>query len=134
MQPQGEAIRAERPEQRGALTVAQRPRRSEWSRAWRRFRRYRPALFGLSVIGVLIVIASLSIAGVILAESALSFLGLGTQPPQASWGSILSAGRTYIRTYPHICIAPGVLITITVLAFNLLGDGLRDALDPRMKI
>ncbi len=305
MQPQGEAIRAERPEVRGALTVAQRPRRSEWSRAWRRFRRYRPALFGLSVIGVLIVlslipglfapydpyepipgmrgkgpswahpfgfdeigrdllsrviygsriallvgiaatglslvigvsvgasagyfggwvdlflsrvvdtlmafptlvllvalaaavgpslrtvvlvigftawaqyarvvraevlslrerdfvlaaramgapdyriifrhllpnvlgvlivIASLSIAGVILAESALSFLGLGTQPPQASWGSILSAGRTYIRTYPHICIAPGVLITVTVLAFNLLGDGLRDAFDPRMKV
>ena len=305
MQPQGEAIRAERPEVRGALTVAQRPRRSEWSRAWGRFRRYRPALFGLAVIGVLIVlslipglvapydpyepipgmrgkgpswahplgfdeigrdllsriiygsriallvgiaatglslvigvsvgaaagyfggwvdmllsraidtlmafptlvllvalaaavgpslrtvvlvigftawaqyarvvraevlslrerdfilaaramgapdyriifrhllpnvlgvlivIASLSIAGVILAESALSFLGLGTQPPQASWGSILSAGRTYIRTYPHICIAPGVLITVTVLAFNLLGDGLRDAFDPRMKV
>jgi peptide/nickel transport system permease protein len=87
-----------------------------------------------NVLGVLIVIASLSIAGVILAESALSFLGLGTQPPQASWGSILSAGRTYIRTYPHICIAPGVLITITVLAFNLLGDGLRDAFDPRMKV
>jgi peptide/nickel transport system permease protein len=57
MQPQGEAIRAERPEVRGALTVAQRPRRSEWSRAWRRFRRYRPALFGLSVIGVLIVLS-----------------------------------------------------------------------------
>jgi peptide/nickel transport system permease protein len=87
-----------------------------------------------NVLGVVIVIASLSIAAVILAESALSFLGLGTQPPQASWGSILSAGRTYIRTYPHICIAPGVVITITVLAFNLLGDGLRDALDPRMKI
>ena len=87
-----------------------------------------------NVLGVLIVIASLSIAGVILAESALSFLGLGTQPPQASWGSILSAGRTYIRTYPHICIAPGVIITVTVLAFNLLGDGLRDAFDPRMKI
>jgi ABC-type dipeptide/oligopeptide/nickel transport system permease subunit len=87
-----------------------------------------------NVLGVVIVIASLSIAAVILAESALSFLGLGTQPPQASWGSILSAGRTYIRTYPHICIAPGIVITITVLAFNLLGDGLRDALDPRMKI
>jgi peptide/nickel transport system permease protein len=87
-----------------------------------------------NVLGVVIVIASLSIAAVILAESALSFLGLGTSPPEASWGSILSAGRTYIRTYPHICIAPGVVITVTVLAFNLLGDGLRDALDPRMKI
>jgi peptide/nickel transport system permease protein len=87
-----------------------------------------------NVLGVVIVIASLSIAGVILAESALSFLGLGTQAPQASWGSILSAGRTYIRTYPHICIAPGVVITVTVLAFNLLGDGLRDAFDPRMKL
>src|SRR5919199_2958500 len=57
MQPQGEAIRAERPEVRGALTVAQRPRRSEWTRAWSRFKRYRPALFGLAVIGVLIVLA-----------------------------------------------------------------------------
>lgn len=87
-----------------------------------------------NVLGVIIVIASLSVATVILAESALSFLGLGTQPPEASWGSILSAGRTYIRTYPHISLFPGIMITVTVLAFNLLGDGLRDALDPRMKV
>lgn len=87
-----------------------------------------------NVLGLIIVLASLSIAGVILAESALSFLGLGTQPPDASWGSMLSAGRTYIRTYPHIALFPGIMITITVLAFNLLGDGLRDAFDPRMKV
>ncbi|MDP9375333.1 MAG: ABC transporter permease subunit, partial [Chloroflexota bacterium] len=65
---------------------------------------------------------------------ALSFLGLGTQPPDASWGAMLSSGRTYILSYPHIALFPGVMITITVLAFNLLGDGLRDAFDPRMKV
>ncbi len=83
--------------------------------------------------GVVLVAATFGVANAILVEASLSFLGVGVQAPQASWGSILSAGRTYIRTYPHICIAPGVLITITVLAFNLLGDGLRDALDPRTK-
>lgn len=87
-----------------------------------------------NVLGVVIVLASLSVAGVILTESALSFLGLGTQPPTASWGSMLTNGRTYIRAYPHIALFPGLMITITVLAFNLLGDGLRDALDPRMKL
>jgi peptide/nickel transport system permease protein len=87
-----------------------------------------------NVLGLVIVLASLSVAGVILAESSLSFLGLGTQPPDASWGSMLSTGRTYILSYPHIALFPGLMITITVLAFNLLGDGLRDALDPRMKV
>jgi peptide/nickel transport system permease protein len=84
-----------------------------------------------NVLGPIIVLASLSVAGIILLESALSFLGLGTQPPTPSWGSMLSAGRTYILTYPHIAFFPGLAIVITVLGFNLLGDGLRDALDPR---
>ncbi|MHB8645352.1 MAG: ABC transporter permease [Thermomicrobiales bacterium] len=84
-----------------------------------------------NVLGPIIVLASLSVAGVILLESALSFLGLGVQPPMPSWGSMLAAGRTYILTYPHIAFFPGLAIVITVLGFNLLGDGLRDALDPR---
>ncbi len=84
-----------------------------------------------NVLGPLIVLASLSVAGIILLESALSFLGLGTQPPTPSWGSMLAAGRTYILTYPHIALFPGLAIVVTVLGFNLLGDGLRDALDPR---
>ena len=87
-----------------------------------------------NALGPIIVLASLSVAGVILLESALSFLGLGTQPPTPSWGSMLADGRTYILTYPHIALFPGLAITLTVLAFNLLGDGLRDALDPRTRI
>jgi peptide/nickel transport system permease protein len=86
-----------------------------------------------NALGPIIVLASLSVAGVILLESALSFLGLGTQPPTASWGSMLADGRTYILTYPHIALFPGLAITLAVLAFNLLGDGLRDALDPRTR-
>jgi peptide/nickel transport system permease protein len=86
-----------------------------------------------NALGPIIVLASLSVAGVILLESALSFLGLGTQPPTPSWGSMLADGRTYILTYPHIALFPGLAITLTVLAFNLLGDGLRDALDPRTR-
>jgi peptide/nickel transport system permease protein len=84
-----------------------------------------------NVLGPIIVLASLAVAGIILLEAALSFLGLGAQPPTPSWGSMLSDGRTYILTYPHIAFFPGIAITITVLGFNLLGDGLRDALDPR---
>lgn len=84
-----------------------------------------------NVLGPIIVLASLSVAGIILLEAALSFLGLGVQPPTPSWGSMLSAGRTYILTYPHIAFFPGLAIVVTVLGFNLLGDGLRDALDPR---
>ena len=84
-----------------------------------------------NVIGVVIVLASLAVGGVIIYESALSFLGLGVQPPEPSWGRMLADGRDYIRNYPHIMIAPGIFITLTVLAFNLLGEGLRDAFDPR---
>ncbi|MEM7030208.1 MAG: ABC transporter permease [Chloroflexota bacterium] len=83
-----------------------------------------------NILGPVIVLASLGIGNIIILESALSFLGLGIQPPNPSWGGILSDGRAFITRYPHISIAPGVMITITVLAFNFFGDGLRDALDP----
>ncbi len=80
-----------------------------------------------------IVQATMSIGGAITAAAALAYLGLGVQPPIPEWGAMLSEGRTYIRAYPYMTIFPGVLIVITVLALNLLGDGLRDALDPKLK-
>lgn len=80
----------------------------------------------------LIVMVTLNVANVILMESSLSFLGFGMQEPQASWGSILNQGRTYFQTAPHIATFPGIAIMLAVLAFNLLGDGLRDALDPKL--
>lgn len=86
-----------------------------------------------NVLGPVIVLASLDVGSIIILESALSFLGLGVQPPTPSWGGMLSAGRSLMRNAPHIAIAPGIAITVTVLAFNLLGDGLRDALDPRQR-
>ena len=84
-----------------------------------------------NVVGPVIVLATLGVGGIIILEAALSFLGLGVRPPTPDWGGMLSDGRAYITIYPQIVIAPGVLIAVTVLAFNLLGDGLRDALDPR---
>ncbi len=80
-----------------------------------------------------IVMATLGLAGAIISESSLSFLGLGVQPPTPSWGGMLSEGRTVIRQAWWIPTFPGIAILLTVLAFNLLGDGLRDALDPKMK-
>lgn len=84
-----------------------------------------------NAIGPVIILASLAIGGIIIFESALSFLGMGISRPTPSWGTMLSDGRDHIRNYPHIAMAPGLAIAITVLAFNLIGDGLRDALDPR---
>ncbi len=84
-----------------------------------------------NVMSSVIVLASLGIGAIIILEAALSFLGLGVRPPTPSWGVILSDGRQFITSYPHIVVAPGVMIVITVLAFNFLGDGLRDALDPK---
>ncbi len=84
-------------------------------------------------LGPIIVVATLGIADAILTEATLSFLGLGIQPPTPSWGSMLSRGREYIWSSPHLIIFPGLAILITVLGFNLLGDGLRDILDPRLK-
>lgn len=81
----------------------------------------------------LIVAATLGIATAILDTAALSFLGLGAQPPTAEWGAMIGAERNQMFTSPHLILFPGIAIVITVLGFNLLGDGLRDALDPRMK-
>ncbi|HAJ38338.1 MAG TPA: peptide ABC transporter permease [Chloroflexi bacterium] len=84
-----------------------------------------------NALGPVIVLASLGIGGIIILEAALSFLGLGVRPPAPSWGAILADGRAYILRYPHISFFPGVMIVFTVLAFNFVGDGLRDALDPK---
>lgn len=84
-------------------------------------------------VAPIIVQATLGMAGAILSASSLSFLGLGIQPPTPEWGSMLSAARQYIMNYPHMCIFPGIAIMITIFALNMLGDGLRDALDPRLK-
>ncbi|MEZ4620008.1 MAG: ABC transporter permease [Caldilineaceae bacterium] len=81
----------------------------------------------------LIVEISLSLAFAILAEAALSFFGLGTQPPDASWGRMLSEGRAYFRQSIWLGVFPGLAIMFTVMGFNFLGDGLRDVLDPRMR-
>jgi len=80
----------------------------------------------------LIVQATLSIAAAILEAAALSFLGLGAQPPTPEWGTMLGTERNQVFTSPHLVFFPGIAIMITVLAFNLLGDGIRDALDPRL--
>jgi peptide/nickel transport system permease protein len=80
-----------------------------------------------------IVMATLMMADAILIESTLSFLGMGAQPPIPSWGSILSSGRAHMRRALWVTVYPGLAIMLTVLGFNLLGDGLRDALDPRLR-
>jgi ABC-type dipeptide/oligopeptide/nickel transport system permease subunit len=80
-----------------------------------------------------IVQGTLGIGGAILDVAALSFLGLGAQPPTAEWGSMIGADRNLLFSSPHVVIFPGIAITMTVLAFNLVGDGLRDALDPRLQ-
>ncbi len=80
-----------------------------------------------------IVQATLGMGGAILSASGLSFLGLGAQPPTPEWGAMLSAGQIYIRRAPHLSTYPGLAIMFTVLAFNFIGDGLRDSLDPRLK-
>jgi peptide/nickel transport system permease protein len=86
-----------------------------------------------NAIAPLVVLASLGMGNAILAEAALSFLGLGIQPPEASWGSMLNTGMQFLRDASFLSTFPGLAIFITVLGFNLLGDGLRDALDPRMR-
>ncbi len=86
-----------------------------------------------NAIAPMIVQATMGIAGAILIAASLSFIGLGVQPPTPEWGAMLSAGRNYIRNHPHLVIFPGVTIMIAVLSLNMLGDGLRDALDPKLK-
>ncbi len=81
----------------------------------------------------LIVQATLGVAGAILSAAGLSYIGLGIVPPSPEWGAMLSAGKQYFRDYPHIVFAPGMAIVFTIFALNLFGDGLRDALDPKLK-
>jgi peptide/nickel transport system permease protein len=82
--------------------------------------------------GPVVVQSSLGLATAILDAAGLSFLGLGAQPPQPEWGAMLGLGRDYVVLAPWILVAPGAAILLTVLGFNLVGDGLRDALDPRL--
>lgn len=84
-------------------------------------------------VNTLIVVSSLQIGDAILTASLLSFLGLGVQPPTPEWGQMVNAGRGLLREAPHIATFPGLALFLVVMGFNLLGDGLRDALDPRMK-
>ena len=84
-----------------------------------------------NIVAPLIVQATLAIAAAVIAEASLSFLGLGQQPPAPSWGSMLNTARNYVEQAPWMAIWPGISIFLLVLSFNLLGDGLRDALDPR---
>lgn len=87
-----------------------------------------------NIASVLIVQMTILFALAILAEAALSFLGIGTQPPTPSWGRSLRDAQTFLQLSPRLAIWPGVAIAVTVLGFNLLGDGLRDALDPRLEV
>ena len=84
-------------------------------------------------IATIIVQFSLRLAGGVLGASSLSFLGLGIQPPDPEWGAMLSGGRNYLLESSYLTLFPGLCIMITILAFNMLGDGLRDSLDPRLK-
>ncbi len=86
-----------------------------------------------NAIGPILVILTLSVAGAILTEAGLGYLGLGISAPQATWGSMLVQGQKLIRVAPHVAIFPGVAIFLTALGFNLLGEGLRDVLDPKAR-
>lgn len=86
------------------------------------------------VVPTIIVAATLNVAFAILTESAISYLGFGIRPPLPSWGNMLQNAQIYIWSAPNLAVYPGVLILMTVLAYNFLGDGLRDALDPRLKL
>ena len=86
-----------------------------------------------NILSPLIVGFTMGIGNTIMLASSLSFIGLGVQPPAPEWGAMLSAGRDFIRNYPWQIIFPGIFVFVTVLSINLFGDGLRDALDPKMK-
>ena len=85
-----------------------------------------------TALPAVVVQATLGMAGAIIAEAALSFLGLGVQPPTPSWGTMLDAGRSHLFDAPHLTIFPGLAIAMLVLGFNFLGDGLRDRVDPKL--
>lgn len=86
-----------------------------------------------NTLGTLLVVLTLGVAGNILTEAWLSFLGLGAQPPVPSWGAMITEGQFFLTSRPWVCAFPGFAILLTVLGFNMLGDGLRDVLDPRLK-
>ncbi len=86
------------------------------------------------MVASVVVSATLGVAFAVLTESAVSYLGLGIQPPTPSWGNMLQNAQQYVWTAPSLAIFPGVIITVVVLAYNFLGDGLRDALDPRLRV
>jgi ABC-type dipeptide/oligopeptide/nickel transport system permease subunit len=86
-----------------------------------------------NVVQPMIIIATMYIGATIMMAAGLSYIGLGIQPPTPEWGAMLAEGRAYIRLYPHMIIFPGIAIALTVLAVNLIGDGLRDTLDPKLR-
>ena len=86
-----------------------------------------------NAIGHIIIFAIQIVSSAIMAIAALSYIGLGVKPPTPEWGAMLNAGKDFLSTYPHMVVFPGMMIAIIMLAFNLFGDGLRDALDPRLK-
>jgi peptide/nickel transport system permease protein len=87
-----------------------------------------------NALAPVLVAATLSVATAILLESSLSYLGFGIQPPTASWGNMLNNAQSYVLYAPWVAVYPGFMITLTVLSFNFAGDGLRDALDPRLTL
>ena len=86
-----------------------------------------------NIMGPMIVQGTMAIASVIISAAGLSFIGMGIQPPTPEWGAMLADGNLHIRTSPHLVVFPGLAIVLSALSFNLIGDGLRDALDPRLK-
>ena len=84
-------------------------------------------------LGPIIVVSTQGIANLMLTASSLSYLGMGIQPPNPEWGAMIAEAREFLRSDPYMCIIPGIVIVLTALSFNLLGDGLRDAMDPRLK-
>ena len=86
-----------------------------------------------NALSPILVNFTMGVSAGIMGTVSLSYIGLGVQPPLPEWGAMLTAGKGFITLYPHLCIFPGLLIMITVLSLNLLGDGLRDAMDPKLK-
>ena len=84
-------------------------------------------------MGPIIVAITLGIPVAILAEATLAYIGIGVQPPRASWGSLISEGQKFIRAEPHLVVFPAIFIALALIGFTFLGDGLRDALDPKLK-
>jgi ABC-type dipeptide/oligopeptide/nickel transport system permease subunit len=107
------------------VQAARAANRPAWAIAWRHVLP--------NIAGIAVVQASVNFGLAVLAEAALSFLGLGTAPPTPSWGRMLQDSQQFLGVYDYLAIAPGVAIAVAVLGFNLLGDGLRDVLDPRLK-